>query len=123
MENRSKIIEALALGEYMQAIKIYDEAACNALLTTGIPRGLRVGLIRHIIAGGHVGGFLNAFLNNDLRGAVIRADGDSIRKLHELVQFIYSHSPRDCHGSYEKVKAWRERGGLLGRVEEEEAPL
>jgi len=120
MENRSKIIEALALGEYTIALRHYDSDWTDALLRL-TPEGLRPGLIRHILRGDFVGGFLTAFLENDLIGAVSRADADSYKGMRELCQFIHNYSPRDCHGSREIVRAWQKRGGVLGPLGEEES--
>lgn len=121
MENSTKIREALSLGDYMAALKAWNEGAYAALLTSGIPRGLRAGLIRHALAGVPVGGFLTAFLENDLREAVLRADGESAQKLRQIAQFLYTYFPRDCWGSPAKLKAWRIRGGVIGNDEREAA--
>ncbi len=120
MENRSKIIEALALGEYTAALRHYNEVWAEGILRLA-PDGLRPGLIRHILRGDFVGGFLTSFLENDLLGAVGRADETSEARLRELCQFIHCYSPRDCHGSREIVRAWQKQGGLLGHPKEEEA--
>ncbi len=120
MNNRPQIIEALALGEYTIALRHYDSDWCDAILRL-TPEGLRPGLIRHILRGDFVGGFLTAFLENNLLGAVGRADETSTARMRDLCQFIHNYSPRDCHGSREKVYAWQKRGGLLGPVLEEDA--
>ncbi len=120
MDNRPQIIEALALGEYTIALRHYDSDWTDALQRL-TPATLRPGLIRHILRGDFVGGFLTAFLENDLLGAVGRADETSFARLRELCQFIHIYSPRDCHGSREIVRAWQKRGGLLASVEEDEA--
>jgi len=121
MENRAKIIEALALGEYMAAMRHYNANWAEFIFNL-VPAGLRPGLIRHILRGDFVGGFLTSFLENDLIGAVTRADETSFGRLRELCQFIESYAPRDCHGSFKIVRAWQKRGGVLGPIVEEEAP-
>lgn len=52
------------------------------------------------------GGFLKACLANDFMEAVGRADEDNIKVLPLIAAYIYNEIPGDCHGSYEKVKAW-----------------
>ena len=54
------------------------------------------------------GGFLTSVLENDLRGACMRADSDSQRCLWDLVGFIYNELPAPCWGSPEKVAKWLE---------------
>ena len=52
------------------------------------------------------GGFAMALLENDLRGAMGRADPMSIRGLFDLVQYCHWEIPGVCWGSPEKVQAW-----------------
>jgi len=54
------------------------------------------------------GGFLRAVLENDLLGAIRRADDDNIRVLREIVCYCYDEIPSRCWGSPEKVGAWLE---------------
>lgn len=55
------------------------------------------------------GGFLEAFLANDLMGAVGRADGDNIQCFREIARYIYNDMPAGCHGSYQKIHDWTNR--------------
>ena len=54
------------------------------------------------------GGFLRYVLENNLMGAMGKADKDNLRDLHEICGYIYNHIPSTCHGSPEKVKEWLE---------------
>ena len=61
-----------------------------------------------------IGDFLMALLSNDLIEAFGRAGDENITAMHRWVKYLYNHTPRGCHGSPAKVKAWREAGGLRG---------
>jgi hypothetical protein len=52
------------------------------------------------------GGFITAVLQNDLRGAIARADNDSLKGLRGIVTLLHCHAPDDCWGSKEKVNDW-----------------
>lgn len=53
-----------------------------------------------------VGGFLTAFLSNDLQEAVGKADQNNIVTLQQIAGYVHNEMPRGCHGSREAVKAW-----------------
>ena len=55
------------------------------------------------------GGFLTAVIENDLSGAVGRADGDNLRNLPAIVGYFYNETPAACWGSKEKMTAWLSR--------------
>lgn len=61
------------------------------------------------------GSFLEAVLRNDLMGALGRADSNNIERLKDYGMFLYNEVPSTCFGSDEKVQAWAERGGMLGK--------
>lgn len=52
------------------------------------------------------GGFLRAFLANDLMEACGRADEENARDFIEIARYVYNEMPASCHGSYEVVDAW-----------------
>lgn len=87
-----------------------------------IPEHCREGLLRHFETGGLVGDFLTAVLSNDLMKAASKADDENRISLHRYARFLYNFAPPASYGSPEKVKAWRERGGLRGRPEQGEVP-
>ncbi len=74
------------------------------------------GLTRYILRGVRCGSFLTAVLENDLKGAVSRADLGNRVVLHEYVAFLYNHAPNGCWGSPENVMVWQDQGGLAGRA-------
>lgn len=71
-----------------------------------LPEDLQGPLRRYIEEGIPPGGFLTAVLANDLAGAVGRADHVNIRRIPEIVKWIYNEAPHTCWGSYDKVNEW-----------------
>ncbi|MGV0964222.1 MAG: hypothetical protein ACOYBT_10060 [Polynucleobacter sp.] len=60
----------------------------------------------YYLRGYHPGGFLTAFLSNDLMDAISRADSDNLRAFHQWGQFLYNYAPSGSYGSPAKVAAW-----------------
>lgn len=56
-----------------------------------------------------VGGFLSAVLENDLRKAVVRADGHNVRNLPAYIAYLNNYVPAPCWGSKKAVEDWRAR--------------
>lgn len=52
------------------------------------------------------GGFLEAVLANDLMEAFGRADIYNRMEMFNICLYVYNNMPRNCHGSYEIVRAW-----------------
>lgn len=52
------------------------------------------------------GSFLRAVLENDLFGAMGRADNENKYRINEICLFIYNELPSNCWGSKEKVNNW-----------------
>lgn len=52
------------------------------------------------------GGFLRAVLENDLSGAICRADADNLAALDEIVIFLNSEIPARAWGDPGNVKQW-----------------
>jgi hypothetical protein len=73
-----------------------------------IPPLVREALDRHAQEHAHTGGFVTSVLENDLKEAVWHADAASFAALPSICSYIHWHLPGGCHGSPEKVKAWRE---------------
>lgn len=53
-----------------------------------------------------VGDFLTAFLSNDLKVAIGRADENSLAAFRDMMLFMCNELPSQCHGSHEKVSLW-----------------
>ncbi len=73
---------------------------------SGLPEGLRDGMKRYVEDGIHAGGFLTACLENDLVGAVNRADENNLPRLQDIVHWLYWEAPHVCWGTKEKVYDW-----------------
>ncbi len=71
-----------------------------------IPPLIREGLSNYIEHHSPTGGCLRAILANDLTGAMVRADPDTLAALPTIVCFLRNEAPSLCHGSYEAVTAW-----------------
>ncbi len=52
------------------------------------------------------GSFLRAVLENDLSGAVARADEESLRALPNIVSYVHWELPGPCWGSPATVSEW-----------------
>ena len=81
---------------------------------TAIPTHMRKAVFHWIEFGEPVGHFMLAFLRNDLKEAVLRADDDNLEHLVAYVKFFYNYAPSECWGSDEQIKEWAQRGGLKG---------
>lgn len=89
----------------------YDPTANWSL----IPQYMHGAVKRYVMHGIPPGSFLTAVLSNDLKEAYGRADDENSAAMRGWVQFIYSYTPSPSQGSPECVRAWIERGGILGR--------
>lgn len=78
-----------------------------------IPAHLRDGLDRYILQRIRTGRFLQAVLENDLAGTILRADYQtSLDDLRAVLQALGAYAPGTCYGSPEKVEKWlREQNG------------
>lgn len=74
-----------------------------------IPAAHMVGAVRRYLEQGlEPGGFLRALLSNDLRGAVMRADGVNVARIPEWVAWLENNMPTGSWGSPEAYDAWLE---------------
>ena len=74
-----------------------------------IPESTRETIDNWVAKGWLPGGFVTAVLQNDLQGAVGRADHHNIAALHSIVAYVYNECPSTCWGSAEKMQAWAKR--------------
>jgi hypothetical protein len=95
--------EGIEMKEYEEGLRLLPEHMRQGV-TLYIERGLP-----------YMGDFLRAVMENNLTEAFGRADYINEAHMKDWVNFIYNYAPSQCHGSREKVKAWVERGGLVGR--------
>jgi hypothetical protein len=72
-----------------------------------LPPNFRAGLRLYIEQGVTPGSFLTACLDNDLIGAVVRADPVSIVELPVLMRWIHNYMPSAAWGSPDKRLAWQ----------------
>lgn len=79
-----------------------------------VPEHLWPGLRRYAEHGVEPGGFLMSVLENDLSGAVFRADDVSLKALPGIVNFMTWSMPGGSYGDRVSVKAWIARKGLEG---------
>lgn len=80
----------------------------------GLPQGMWGGIKRYLTHGIGPGHFLTAVLENDLAEAIARADEENMNLLPQYVKFFYNCVPGGAWHSKANVKAWREKGGLIG---------
>jgi len=80
-----------------------------------IPQHLKRGIHNYIIYGYPVGGFLTAVFRNDLRGAVMRADRESLAGLDNILKFFHWYAPLGCIGSIEIHMEWIKIKGMRGK--------
>jgi hypothetical protein len=98
----------------------YTEPEFEEKLAELIPVHCQNGLRSYVLNGNIPGGFLQAVICNNLKEAVSRADDVNVKVLPNYVMFLYNYVPDTCWGSSEAMKAWKERGGLVGKEETNE---
>ena len=80
------------------------EAGLRAL--PKIPRRMHNGIRRYVLGRMRPGGFLQAFLANDLYDTLRLADDENILLLSEWMTLLYHYLPSGCWGSPKKVRDW-----------------
>jgi len=80
---------------------------------TPIPSRTLDALEAWALDGDRPGGFLYAFLSNDLNHAFQRADGKNTKAIYTIYMFLYNYMPAKCWGSVEAVEEW---GGIDDRA-------
>lgn len=89
--------------EQLAAYRLKLEAAAARC---GVPRYMIDGVIAYICDRRPPGGFLRHVLENDLMGALGKADEVNINCLPAYGRFLYNHAPCGSHGSPENVRTW-----------------
>lgn len=80
------------------------------MLDIPIPEQIEESLILYRDKHIRTGGFLEAVLANDLMEAFGRADIYNRMEMFNICSYVYNNMPYNCHGSYEIVKAWLDKG-------------
>lgn len=80
-----------------------------------IPAHMIGGVKRYVLLGIPPGSGMRCLLENDFMRAHGHLDNDNRAALSGWCLFLYNYVPGSCHGSTEKVQAWIDRGGALGR--------
>lgn len=75
-------------------------------LRAAVPEHTLASLDRYVDHRIPPGGFLQAVLENDLKGSLGRADLTNRAAIHDIVMYVYNEIPGNCQGSPEKVKRW-----------------
>jgi hypothetical protein len=73
-----------------------------------VPEHLRSALVLYVDQHYRPGGFLEAVLSNDLKGACSGGDELSREALFPIVRWLYNRAPAGCWGSPAKVAEWWE---------------
>lgn len=71
-----------------------------------VPPSVMDGLTDYVKEHSISSSFLLACLENDLMGAISRADNTNSKHLIAIMRYIYWELPSNCWGSKEKVAAW-----------------
>ena len=79
-----------------------------------VPEHMRGATSRWILKGIIPGDFLRSVLSNNLSMAFQRADPVNLLRLGNWITYLDNYTPIECHGSEERVRAWKNKGGLLG---------
>lgn len=98
-----------------------DPAYTYGFMGYYIPRRMNGSIRRFVMEGVVPGDFLQAVIANDLREAVGRADDENMRNLPAYVAFFYNFFPANAWGTYKKMFAWAEKGGLMGKGKKDDS--
>jgi hypothetical protein len=71
-----------------------------------LPEELREKIDAYVKYGRHAGDFLQAVINNDLKGAVARADEDNLKVIPAIVGYLYNECPTRCWGGPGAYAIW-----------------
>lgn len=71
----------------------------------------------YVLHGIQGGGFFTALVENNLMRAFARADDANTAALRDWAMWLHIHAPSGCYGSPERVAAWVQAGGLIGKQE------
>jgi hypothetical protein len=78
----------------------------DSVCPDNLPPAIWEGLRAHALDRRPTGHFVTAVLTNDLRGALGKADEDSLAAIRDIVRYCYWELPGNCWGSVSKVNEW-----------------
>jgi hypothetical protein len=84
----------------------YNQHVVDQIQWERIHEPLRGALQRYIEHGVLFGDFLYAMLTNNLTMTFQKADSENVKKVQEILTFIYQELPGPCWGSEERVESW-----------------
>jgi hypothetical protein len=87
----------------------------------GLPESLRAGYARWYLYGGPAGSFLQAVIENDLRGTFGKADAQNLAQLPQIVNWFYNYA--DYRAIGKNAKSWGDNGGWFGRQEDQSGEM
>ena len=77
-----------------------------------LPDYMHEAMIAWIETGRMPGNFLSSLLSNNLFLTFHHADQTNLAMIGDYINYLYNYTPGECWGSPDKVRAWKERGGL-----------
>lgn len=83
-----------------------SQKAKDKLTEYGVPEHMHGGVIRYVEEGIPPGDFLTAVINNDLKGACVRADDKNKHALFSFIMWFYNQAPGGCWGYSGAVDYW-----------------
>jgi len=86
----------------------------DATYLTMLPDYMLGGICRYLILGIKPGSFLTSIVAGEWDLARKRADATNAMFIDTYRAFLDEECPKGCHGSPEAVRAWCEKGGLVG---------
>lgn len=87
-------------------------ALMRKMILFGVPEHDHESLAGYIQHGVPTGDFLRCFLDNDLQGALARADAENRHAFFQIGNFLWNEAPGACWGAEGRFDAWVKRGGL-----------
>lgn len=109
-------IEILGQIEIAPILTLGEHGGVESAKNIGaLPSHMHAGIARFILMGVKPGSFLTAVFANEFEIAKIKADSLNAAMFDAYRDFLTWDAPADCWGSSDKVRAWCERGGLIGK--------